>query len=149
MVESNNPKDENTETNIRPDVLYKLRNEIGQETTLSTETIESEERGFSCNNCDWAATTIGLELECPECGSEDYTTYLTQHIENVTQKYNELTTERNEFIEYEKLKNNSTAVPAERFDEAINHVLSADRAWIVFENGEPLISIDSTYIYYQ
>ena len=123
---------------LRPDRQYTVERIIS--TCEDDYDLAEEEDGFHCRNCGWRNPTIpfeGFEEDCcPECGSTDVENKLSTHIDKVK----EITEDIDGFVSYSQIQEEFPA-PNDRLDEALNHLLTRDDAYVVFSSGAPLVYI--------
>ena len=137
---------EEDERQLRPDVRFtldKIRVNEGEDYNL-----EEEQDGFVCHDCGWRSLTLPLNTDfsdnftndmCPECGAEEVENTLSSHISQITAIYNSVAV-YDGFVPYQYLCDQFDP-PQDRLDEAINHLITNREAYVVFEDGSPLVHI--------
>lgn len=131
-----------------PDVLYTITK---QDRRREDYDLETEDLGFHCHECGWRNPTLPmnhdsdniLDSVCPECGSKGVENKLTSHIDEIIDIISREYVKEDEFVPYSYLREQFEP-PQARLDEALNHLLSRNDAYVVFDGGRPLISVTRT-----
>lgn len=134
-----------SEESMRPDVLYTITTQ--RKRRDEDYDLEEEDDGFHCHECGWRSLSLPMNSDsdnimdsvCPECGAEGVENKLGSHIEEIEEIYEGVDVEDG-FVPYSHFANHFEP-PQARLDEALNHLLTRDDAWIVFEDGEAQINI--------
>lgn len=128
---------------LRPDVGYTIKRtmSLGEDYDL-----EEEDDGFHCRDCDWRGVSVKVDLDdddlksvCPNCGGTDVENKLSTHIEEIERIYSTVDTEDG-FVPYSYFKK-LFEPPKARLDDALNHLITRQDGYVVFEDGEPQIYV--------
>lgn len=133
------------EPTMRPDVEYTIDH---MKMADESYDLAEEEDGFHCHECGWRALSLPMtegadgifDTVCPECGEEGVENKLSTHVDSIKEIYEDCRTSPSSFVRYETIQERFDA-PQDRLDEALNHLLTRNRAYVVFEKGEALINI--------
>lgn len=134
-----------SERKLRPDVYFTI-DKTRKHRDEDYDLIENDD-GFHCHDCGWRSLSLPLESmndagfdACPECGSKGVENKLTTHIEEVRTIFEEANLFKDEFVPYSHFAEEFEP-PQDRLNEALNHLLTRDRAYVVFDKGETYIHI--------
>lgn len=140
--------EETEEFQMRPDVLFTINNQIIVKP--KDYDLEEEEDGFYCHECGWRSLTLPMNSDsdnimaavCPECGEEGVENKLRTHCDEIQEIFAESYADEEEFVPYSYIAERFSA-PQDRLDEALNHMLTNQDGYVVFDNGEAQINIQA------
>lgn len=131
---------------LRPDLLYTMtRQRVHEDDEYD---LEEEDDGFHCHNCGWRGVTLPMTEDsddilksiCPECREEGVENKLSTHLDEIIDIHSSVDVDDG-FVPYSHLANRF-GPPQDRLDEALNHLITRDDAYVVFEDGTAQVHID-------